>query len=233
MKLEGSVVLVTGANGGLGREFVKQALARGATKVYATARRPGNWDDHRVVPLVLDVTDEQSIKAAVADAGDVSVLINNAGVSGAGSLLTSPLDDIRSLFETNLFGPLQLVREFTPALAASGGGAVVDLHSVLSWVAFPGAYAPSKAAFWGLTNALRVELAGQGTQVLGAHLGFTDTPMIAGLDVPKGDPVEVVANIYDALEAGADEAIADAFSAEVRAGLATATNGVTAAQLSR
>src|SRR5690348_6332650 len=184
MKLEGSVVLVTGANGGLGREFVKQALARGASKVYATARRPGNWDDSRVVPLVLDVTDEQSIKDAVAEAGDVTVLINNAGVSGVGSLLTAPLDDIRSLYETNLFGPLQLVRELAPALATAGGGAVVDLHSVLSWVAFPGAYAPSKAAFWGLTNALRVELAGQGTQVLGAHLGFTDTPMIAGLDVP-------------------------------------------------
>lgn len=231
MQLEGSVVLVTGANGGLGREFVTQALARGAAKVYATARRPESWDDARVVPLTLDVTDEQSIKEAVAEAGDTTVLVNNAGVTGANSLLTAPLDDIRSLYETNVFGPLQLVRGFAPALASAGGGAVIDIHSVLSWMAFPGAYAPSKAAFWGITNTLRLELSGQGTQVLGAHLGFTDTPMIAGLDVPKGDPAEVVANIYDALEAGQDEAIADAFSAQVRAGLATATNGVTAATL--
>jgi NAD(P)-dependent dehydrogenase (short-subunit alcohol dehydrogenase family) len=102
------------------------------------------------------------------------------------------------VFETNVFGPLELVREFAPALAAHGAGSVVNVHSVLSWLATPGAYSSSKAAFWGVTNALRLALATQGTQVVGAHLGFTDTPMIAELDVPKADPAHVVANILDA-----------------------------------
>ncbi len=231
MEIKQSVVLVTGANGGLGREFVRQALERGATKVYAAARKPQVWDDERIVPLRLDVTDPASIQAAKDIAGDVTVLVNNAGIAGPGSLVTSPIGEIRNVFETNVFGPLELVRAFAPALAASGGGAVLDVHSVLSWVASPGAYSPSKAAFWGVTNALRVELAGQGTQVLGAHLGYTDTPMIAGLDVPKGSASEVVAKILDALEEGRDEVLADDFTVRVRAGLSDATTGRTSARL--
>src|SRR5690349_24447627 len=125
MKLDGSVVLVTGANGGLGTEFVRQSLERGASKVYAAARKPQEWDDERVVPLRLDVTDPISIREAVAAAADVTVLVNNAGITGAGSLLTSPIGEIREVFETNVFGPLELVREFAPTLAAAGGGAVV------------------------------------------------------------------------------------------------------------
>jgi len=227
MELKDSVVLVTGANGGLGREFVRQSLERGAAKVYAAARKPQEWDDARVVPLELDVTDPAAIRHAAAVTGDVTVLVNNAGITGASSLLTSPIGEIREVFETNVFGPLELVRELAPTLAAAGGGAVVDIHSVLSWLSFPGAYSPSKTAFWGITNTLRVELAGQGTQVVGAHLGFTDTPMIAHLDVEKGDPVDIVARILDALEAGASEAIADEISAQVRAGLSNATTGAT------
>ncbi|RNL75332.1 SDR family oxidoreductase [Nocardioides marmorisolisilvae] len=222
MELAGSVVLVTGANGGLGREFVNQALERGATKVYAAARRPDSWSDERVVALRLDVTDAASISAAAEAAADVTVLVNNAGITGAGSLLASPIEEIRETFETNLFGPLELTRAFAPGLE---GGAVVDVHSALSWIAIPGAYSVTKAAFWGLTNSLRVELAGQSTQVLGAHLGYTDTPMTAGLDVPKADPADIVARIYDALEAGQDEALADETSLAVRAGLSNNTIG--------
>jgi len=225
MELKDSVVLVTGANGGLGREFVGQALQRGAAKVYAAARKPQDWDDERVVPLQLDVTDPSSIRAAAAAAGDVDVLVNNAGITGATSLLSSPIGEIREVFETNVFGPLEVVREFAPTLAARGGGAVVDIHSVLSWLAFPGAYSASKAAFWGITNSLRLELADQGTQVLGAHLGFTDTPMIAHLDVEKSAPDDIVRRILDALETGASEALADELTAQVRAGLSNATTG--------
>jgi NAD(P)-dependent dehydrogenase (short-subunit alcohol dehydrogenase family) len=226
MKLGNSVVLVTGATGGLGQQFVAQALARGAAKVYAGARRDHDWNDPRVVPLRLDVTSPADVAAAAAAASDTDVLINNAGAHGADSLLTSPESEIRESYEANVFGPLLLVRAFAPALARNGGGAVVDIHSALSWIARPGSYAASKTAFWGLTNALRLELADQKTQVVGAHLGYTDTPLIAHLDVPKSDPAVIVARILDALEDGADEAIADDTSAQVKSILPTMTTGI-------
>ncbi|EME15993.1 SDR family oxidoreductase [Rhodococcus triatomae] len=225
MNLHGRTVLVTGATGGLGREFVSQSLARGARLVYAAARRDHDWNDDRVVPLHLEVTDPASVASAAAAAGDVDVLVNNAGITGAASLLHSPMEEIRRTFETNVFAPIELVRAFAPALARAGGGAVVDVHSVLSWLATPGAYSPSKAALWGVTNALRLELAAQGTQVLGAHLAYTDTPMIAHLDVPKSDAAIVIGRILDALEAGEDEAIADEVTAGFRSVLGTATTG--------
>ena len=226
MIVKQSAALVTGANGGLGRQFVCQLLDRGASKVYAGTRREMTWDDDRVVPLRLDVTDSNSIRTAVSAADDISVLVNNAGILGPGSLLTSPLEEIRATFETNVFGPLALVRAFAATLARAEGSAVVDVHSTMSWLADPGPYSPSKAAFWGLTNSLRLELAGQGTQVLGAHLGPTDTPMIAMFDTAKSDPVRVVSNILDALEAGADDVYADDTARRVRESLSALTTGV-------
>jgi NAD(P)-dependent dehydrogenase (short-subunit alcohol dehydrogenase family) len=208
-QLAGSVVLVTGANGGLGTEFVRQALARGAGRVYATARKPQSWDDSRVAPLALDVTDAASIAAAASTAADATIVINNAGGPGGSSLLTMPLDQVRAVYETNVFGPIAVAQAFAPVLARNGGGALVDIHSALSWLAQPGAYPSTKAALWSVTNSLRLELAGQGTQVLGAHLGYTDTPMTAGLDVAKEDPRDIVAAIYDGLEADEVEVLAD------------------------
>lgn len=227
MNLDHRVVLVTGATGGLGQQFVTQFLARGAAKVYAGARRDHDWGDPRVVPLRLDVTDPAAIAAAAEAAQDTEVLVNNAGINGAPSLLASPEEQIRATFETHVFGPLLLVRAFAPILSRNGGGAVIDVHSVLSWVTRPGAYAASKTAFWGLTNALRLELADQKTQVVGAHLGYADTPLIAHLtDVDKGDPAVIVANILDALADGADEAIADDISAQVKSILPGMTTGI-------
>ncbi|WP_420122997.1 SDR family oxidoreductase [Nakamurella sp.] len=222
--LDGAVVLLTGANGGLGREFVRQALARGARTVYATARRPREWADPRVVALPLDVTDADSIAAAVAAAGDVTVLVNNAGATGPASLLdadlTADLAGVRELFETNVFGPLAVAAAFAPVLAANGrdgrGAALVDIHSALSWLARGGAYSASKAALWSITNSLRLELADRGTQVVGVHLGYTDTPMIADLDVHKEDPADVVRAVYDGLETGAHEVLADDTSRSVK-----------------
>ncbi|HEY5878191.1 MAG TPA: SDR family oxidoreductase [Nakamurella sp.] len=207
--LNSAAVLVTGANGGLGREFVRQALDRGARKVYASARSPRVWDDERIVPLALDVTGAESIAAAARAAADATVVINNAGTTAPGRLLDTTLDDVRKLFETNVFGPLGVARAFAPVLAANGGGALVDIHSALSWVARGGAYSATKAALWSLTNSLRLELAGQGTQVVGVHLGYTDTPMIAALDVHKEDPADIVREVYNGLETGEYEVLAD------------------------
>ena len=217
--LQHAVVLVTGANGGLGTEFVRQALERGAARVYATARSPREWDDERIVPLVLDVTDAASIGAVAAAASDTTVVVNNAGAGSGTTMLGSQLDEVRALFETNVFGPLAVAQAFAPILGANGGGALIDIHSALSWHAGGNAYSATKAAFWSITNSLRLELAGQGTQVLGAHLGYTDTPMIAHLDVPKGRAADIVRAIYDGLEAGEHEVLADDTSVFVKSAL--------------
>ncbi|MGN6160295.1 MAG: SDR family oxidoreductase [Marmoricola sp.] len=217
MKLNDAVVLVTGANGGLGREFVHQALERGATKVYASARTPQEWDDPRIVPLALDVTSPSSIATAAQQASDVTVLINNAGAStGAG------FDDLaaaRALFDTNFWGQLAVTKAFAPVLARNGreGSAVVNVLSVLSWLGIADVYSATKAAFWSATNTQRLRLAP--TQVVGLHLGYTDTPMTRGVTEPKNDPADVVRAAYDGLEAGAHEVLADEVSRQVKAAL--------------
>ncbi|MFD6444715.1 SDR family oxidoreductase [Promicromonospora sp. NPDC060204] len=217
--LKNAVVLITGANGGLGRAFVAEALLRGAAKVYASARTPREWTDPRVVPLPLDINDPGSIAAAAELAGDTTVLINNAGISDRGRpVLTTALDDIRAVFETNVFAQLGVTQAFAPVLARNGGGAIINMHSALSWFAM-GTYSATKAAFWSYSNALRVELLEQSTQVLGAHLGYTDTPMTERLDVPKEDPRDIVAAILDGLEAGEPEVLADDTSRRVKAAL--------------
>ncbi|CAM5719416.1 SDR family oxidoreductase [Streptomyces canus] len=218
--LDGAVVLVTGANGGLGTHFVHDALARGAAKVYATARSPRAWDDERIVPLTLDVTDPASIDAAVAAAPDVSVLINNAGATPPNaSLLDVTEADIRANMETNFFGPVLLARAFAPILAARSQSVLVDVHSVASWYAFGGVYSASKAALWSATNSLRIELAPKGVHVTGVHMGYVDTPMAAHADGPKLRPAELVATVYDAVEAGEHEVLADELTVQVKSAL--------------
>jgi NAD(P)-dependent dehydrogenase (short-subunit alcohol dehydrogenase family) len=218
--LNNAIVLVTGANGGIGTEFVREALARGAAKVYATARNPRTWDDKRVVPLTLDVTDPASIRAAVDAAPDVTVLINNAGASPAtASLLTLPEQDIRSTMETNFFGPLNLARAFASVLKGQEATAMVNIHSLLSWYATAGVYSVSKAALWSATNALRLELAPEGVHVLGVHLGWVDTAMAVHTTDPKLPPAVLVSRVFDALEAGDHEVLADEASALIKAGL--------------
>ena len=218
-RVAGGVVLVTGANGGLGTEFVRQALERGATKVYATARTPKAWDDSRVVPLALDVTDLDSLEAAAAVAADVTVVVNNAGAANGATVMgDSPA--LRELFDVNFFGPLAVADAFAPALAANGGGAVLNVLSVLSWIGVGDGYSATKAALWSATNTQRLALAGSGTVVTALHLGYTDTPMTASLDVAKNDPADIVAQAYDGVEAGAYEVLADEVSVRTRAGLA-------------
>lgn len=219
--LDGAVVLVTGANGGIGTRFVREALARGAAKVYATARTPRTWDDERIVALALDVTDPASIRAVVDAAADVTVLINNAGatVSSAG-ILTHSDEEIRRNIDTNVLGPLQLARAYAPLLAAKGGGtAIIDIHSALSWWAVAGIYSATKAALWSITNSLRIELQPAGVQVVGVHVGYVDTAMAAHTTEPKLDPAVLVARVFDATEAGEYEVLADEASVALKSAL--------------
>lgn len=222
-RIEGSRILVTGANGGLGVEFVAQALARGAERVYAAARSTRTWDDDRVVPIQLDVDDPNAVERAAARAGDVTLTLNNAGVASMESLSGGDLTELRQVVETNLWGALAVARAFAPVMAANGGGTLVNVLSAASWVHRLGAYSVSKAAFWAATNVLRTELAPSGVRVVGLHLGFTRTGMLTRYDVPlppMGEPADVVRSAYDQIEAGALEVLADERSATVRQSLA-------------
>lgn len=222
LPIEGAVALVTGANRGLGRHFAQQLTERGAARVYATARRPESVDLPGVVPLRLDVTDEETIRAAAAAASDVTLLVNNAGISHWTNLVTGDLDAIRAEMDTNFWGHLAVVRAFAPVLAANGGGAILNVLSAQSWFAYPSTngYHVSKAAQWALTNAVRMELAEQGTLVTGLHLGAVDTDFSAAYDGPKGDPADAVRAGLDGIAAGAIEVLADDWSAHVKQSLA-------------
>ncbi|OKH79032.1 short-chain dehydrogenase [Mycobacterium sp. SWH-M3] len=215
-QIEGATAVVTGGQRGLGKAIVDELLARGAAKVYATSRRPEPSTDPRVVVVEAEVTDDDSVARLAELASDATIMVNNAGVTGGKALLTDDLDEIRSVIETNLFGPLRVTRAFAPQLA---GGTLVNIASVLSWLPGFGAYGISKAALWSANNSLRQELAAQGTDVVGAYLGYTDTSMVADLDVPKNDPADVARQIVDGIESGAAEVLADELTRQVRAGV--------------
>ena len=218
--LTGAVVLVTGANGGIGSAFVAEALARGAVKVYAPARTPRDWGDDRIVPLALDITDPASIAAAVEAAPDVTVLINNAGtLPPTWSLLDISADALRATMETNFIAPVMLAAAFAPVLTSRPESVLIDMHSVASWYAFGGAYSASKAALWSATNSLRLELAPRGTHVVGVHVGYVDTPMAAHDNGPKMLPADLVIHVFDTVEAGGYEVIADELTTSIKAGL--------------
>jgi NAD(P)-dependent dehydrogenase (short-subunit alcohol dehydrogenase family) len=209
VNIKGSTVVVTGGQRGLGKAIVDELLARGAVKVYATARTPKPSQDPRVVSVSLDVTDPNLVAALADAAPDATIVVNNAGTIGAQRLLSSDIDDVRKVFETNYFGALRIAKAFAPILDRNGGGALVDIHSVLAWVGGSGAYGDSKAAFWSATNSLRMELERQHTLVTGVHLGYTDTDMVADVDAPKNDPRQVARDILDGVESGATEILAD------------------------
>lgn len=217
-EITGAVVVVTGANGGLGQEFVRQLLDRGAATVYAAARTPRAQVDDRVVPMRLDVTDPASVRAAADAVPDATIVVNNAGVLRSGSLVDGDIAAVREQMETNFFGPVQVTRAFAPALRRAHG-AVVNVASALSWIAIGNGYSASKAALWSATDSMRLDLAPDDVQVLGAYLAFTDTPMTPG-DMPKNDPADVVAAILDGVEAGAHEVLADDLTRAARSSLA-------------
>ena len=226
MKIDNAVALVTGANRGIGLAFTRELLARGARKVYAAARDPSSVAPQPGVEAIrLDVTKPEEVGAAVARAGDVTLLINNAGIGHQGGFLAADSEEIAHRhFETNFFGVLRMSKAFAPVLAANGGGALLNVLSIASWIngGQLASYAASKSAAWSLTNALRHELAAQRTQVTALHMAFVDTDLVRGIDAPKTSPEDIVKRALDGLEAGLDEVLADERTQLVKQGLTAA-----------
>jgi NAD(P)-dependent dehydrogenase (short-subunit alcohol dehydrogenase family) len=222
MKIENSTVLITGANRGIGLAFAKAFLARGARKIYAGARNPSQITLTGVTPIKLDVTSLADIEAAAELAKDVTIVVNNAGIANLGSFMGDDAEAmLRSHLETNVLGVLRVSRAFAPILANNGGGALLNVASVASWISGPllANYAVSKSAVWSLSNGLRNELRAQGTQVLTLHMGFVDTDLTKGIEMPKETPEAIVDRALLALEAGAHEVLADEMTKQVKAGL--------------
>lgn len=223
MQIENATFFITGANRGIGQAFAREALARGARKVYAAARDPASVTLAGVEPVALDVTRPEQIAAVAQRCTDVTVLVNNAGIAITGDFLAEDaVESARAHLETNYFGPLRMARAFAPVLQTHGGGAVLNVLSIGSWISTPllAVYASSKSAAWSLTNGLRDALRAQGTQVMGLHMGYVDTDLTRGIDVPKATPEEVVRAALDGLAAGAQEVLADQLTRQVKKGLA-------------
>jgi NAD(P)-dependent dehydrogenase (short-subunit alcohol dehydrogenase family) len=222
--ITGARALVTGANRGLGKAFVEELLDRGVDGVYAAARNPDTLavNDDRVIPVRLDITNPDDVRAAVSRCADVTVLINNAGTMLRTPLLAAPdLSAARSEMEINYFGTLAMCRAFAPVLAKNGGGALVNMLSVASWLASPfnGSYSASKSAEWALTNAIRTELRATGTLVVGVHAGWIDTDMAADVPAAKLSTRDVAAQTVEAVQRGDEEVITDDSTRQVKASL--------------
>jgi NAD(P)-dependent dehydrogenase (short-subunit alcohol dehydrogenase family) len=219
MIIRGATALVTGTNRGLGRAFVEALRAAGCAKIYAAARTPsGSAGDTGVAPVTLDITNAAQVAAAAARCGDVTILINNAGVARFRPALgAATMDDARLEMETNYFGTLAMCRAFAPVLARNGGGVLVNMLSVVSFFNAPmqGSYCASKAAAWSLTKAVRFELRAQGTLVIGVYAGYIDTDMTADLAAPKSKPADIAARVLEGIENGREEIFADERSRSV------------------
>jgi NAD(P)-dependent dehydrogenase (short-subunit alcohol dehydrogenase family) len=208
MTIEGKAVLVTGANRGIGKALVEEALRRGAKRVYAGTRQPLAQSDERVTPLTLDVTDAAQIQAAVESVESLDVLINNAGIA-----LYDDLSDRTALEQSlavNLFGPYGVTQAFLPLLSESRG-AIVNNVSMMALAPLPltPAYALSKAAAFNMTQSLRALLAGRGVSVHAVLTGPTDTDMTHGFDIPKASAESVARAICDGVENGEEDIFPD------------------------
>lgn len=216
-------MLVTGAGRGLGQVLSRMLVERGAAAVYGGARDPAGVATPGVTPVGLDVTSDAEVEAAAARCSDVTILINNAGIMRGTAQLEAPdMGSARDEMETNYFGMLRMCRAFAPVLGRNGGGALVNILSIVSWFANPanGTYCASKSAQWSLTNAARIELRRQGTLVTGVFVGVIDTEMGEFFaDLPKISPDSVARQVLDGIEAGAEEILCDDRTRAVKASL--------------
>ena len=229
MKIEGTVALVTGSSRGIGRNFVKALIAKGAKKIYASARDPSKVADliaahpGKVVALQLDITNDAQVAAAARTCKDVTLLINNAGINlKTGIIAGKTADSARAEFNTNFFGTCAVTRAFAPILGANGGGAIVNMLSILGRVSLPayGSYCASKAALLLMTQGVRAELAKQGTLVVGVMPGATDTDVERDYQGHKENPYDVAMAALAAVESGTEDAYPGQMAAGVSAGLA-------------
>jgi NAD(P)-dependent dehydrogenase (short-subunit alcohol dehydrogenase family) len=218
MKIENSVVLVTGANRGIGKSFVQALGAMGAKKIYAAARSvdslQGLSNNGGIVAVALDVTNEDDVRTLAAKASDVTLLINNAGVLDLGSVLEAPIPAFERNFATNFYGVLATCRAFAPVIEKNGGGAIVNMHTVLALASMPGlgVYNASKAAAWSLTQSLRAALAGRGVAVHGVFPGPVDTDMVKSMQMPKTSPDDVANAVLQGVARGEEDIFPDPMS---------------------
>jgi NAD(P)-dependent dehydrogenase (short-subunit alcohol dehydrogenase family) len=225
MQIRSATALVTGANRGIGRALVAALLQAGARAVYAASRDPRNLeatlalDRKRVQPVPLDVTDRDQVAALPARLRDVTVLVNNAGILHFGGILDVPLDAMAAQLDTNFYGKLLMARAFAPVIERNGGGAIVNMLTLVALASMPGlaVYNASKAAAWSMTQSLRASLAERGVAVHAVFPGAVDTDMLAGVEMPKTSPEDVAAAIVAGVAAGEEDIFPDPMSAQVYA----------------
>ncbi|AFY97037.1 SDR family oxidoreductase [Chamaesiphon minutus] len=223
VNIQDAIALVTGANRGIGYAFVNGLLQAGVTKVYATARKIDSLtavtalDPRRVIPLQLDVTNHSLVHALPSQAPDVNLLINNAGILAFGNILEVPTETISSQFNTNFYGSLNMARAFVPVIERNNGGAIVNILTLVALASMPGlaVYNASKAAAWSMTQSLRASVAAKGIAVHGVFPGAVDTQMLAGVDMPKTSPADIVKAVLLGIEAGQEDIFPDPMSDRV------------------
>jgi NAD(P)-dependent dehydrogenase (short-subunit alcohol dehydrogenase family) len=223
MKLQNATALVTGANRGIGRAFVQALLDADVQKVYATARQHSRLealtalDPTRVIPLQVDVTDHNLVSQLTEQAPDVNLLINNAGVLSFGNILETPIEAIHQQFDVNFYGTLNMARAFVPVLERNGGGAIVNLLTLVALASMPGlaAYNASKAAAWSMTQSLRASVADRNIAVYGVFPGAVDTDMLAGVEMAKTSPADIVTAVLQGIETDQEDIFPDPMSTQL------------------